>query len=103
MHDPNSFASQLSRIIDVRRQHEIHLGEQLDVPRVSHRAMLVMLHLLPSGQQHVLALNFSEENIWGTVRSEHLIPHSRVSDMFGGWEAKTGRRTAELSSGPASV
>jgi trehalose synthase len=89
LHDPNSFASQLSRIIDVRRQYEIHLGEQLDVPRVSHRAMLVMLHLLPSGQQHVLALNFSEENIWGTVRSEHLIPHSRVSDMFGGWEAET--------------
>ena len=46
------------------------------------------LHQLPSGQQHVLALNFSEEDISGTVRSECLEPHSAVSDMFGGWDGE---------------
>jgi maltose alpha-D-glucosyltransferase/alpha-amylase len=86
--DPTSFASQLRRIIEVRRRHEIYLADQLDVPQVPHRAMLVLLHQLPSRQQHVLALNFSEEDISGTVRSEWLEPHSAVSDMFGGWDGQ---------------
>jgi hypothetical protein len=86
--DPNSFAARLSRIVEIRRRHEIHLADQLDIPDVPHRSMLVLLHLLPSGQQHVLALNFSEEDISGTVRSECLVPHSAVSDMFGGWDGQ---------------
>jgi maltose alpha-D-glucosyltransferase/alpha-amylase len=72
----------------VRRRFEIHLADQLDIPDVPHRAMLVLLHRLPSGQQHVLALNFSEEDISGTVRSECLVPHSVVTDMFEGWEGE---------------
>jgi trehalose synthase len=103
LRDPESFASQLSRIIEVRRQYEIHLADQLDVPAVSHRAMLVLLHELPSGQQHVLALNFSGEDIWGTVQSELLVPHSRVTDMFGGWEGETSvdaLNSFHLSLGP---
>ena len=84
--EPNSFASQLSRIIEVRRRYEIHLADQLDVPKVPHRAMLVLLHQLPSREQHVLALNFSEEDISGTVSSEWLEPRSAVSDMFGRWD-----------------
>ena len=87
--DSNSFASQLGRIIEVRNRHEIHLGDQLDVPKTSHRAMLVLIHELPSRQQHVLALNFSGEDIWGAVQSDVLVPNSRVSDMFGGWEGET--------------
>jgi trehalose synthase len=84
--DPDSFASQLSRIIEVRRRYEIHLADQLDVPEVPDKAMLVLLHLLPAGQQHVLALNFSEEDISGTVRSECMVPHSSVTDMFESWD-----------------
>jgi maltose alpha-D-glucosyltransferase/alpha-amylase len=86
--DPHSFASQLAGIIEVRHRHEIHLAHQLDVPDVPHRAMLVLIHQLPSGQQHVLALNFSEEDISGTVRSEALTPHAAVSDMFGRWDGE---------------
>ena len=89
LRDPESFASRLSRIIEVRRRYEIHLADQLAVPAVSHQAMLVLIHALPSGQRHVLALNFSGKDIWGTVQSEHLIPDSRVTDMFGGWEGET--------------
>ena len=86
--DPQSFASQLARIIEVRRRYEIHLAHQLDVPDVPHRAMLVLLHQLPSSQQQVLALNFSEEDISGTVRSESLAPHSKVTDMFERWDGE---------------
>ena len=88
LQDPNSFASQLSEVIKVRRRYEIHLADQLDVPEVPHRAMLVLLHQLPSRQQHVLALNFSEQDISGTVRSQWLEPHSAVSDMFEGWDGQ---------------
>src|SRR3984957_19947319 len=88
LQDPGSFASRLAQIIEIRRRFEIHLGDQLDIPDVPHRAMLVLMHQLPSGQQHVLALNFSEEDISGTVRSNCLKPHSAVSDMFGGWDGE---------------
>ncbi|HEY1853847.1 MAG TPA: maltose alpha-D-glucosyltransferase [Solirubrobacterales bacterium] len=89
LRDPASFASQLSRILRVRREHQIDLAELLDIPAVSHPAMLVLIHRLPSGQQHALTLNFSNQRIWGTVQSPHLAPGSKVSDMFGGWEADT--------------
>lgn len=84
--DEDSFARRLKRIIDIRNEHQIYLAEQLDIPDVPHRAMLVLLHLLPSGDQHLLILNFSEQDVLGTVRSDHLVPHSRVTDMFGNWE-----------------
>jgi trehalose synthase len=83
-----SFARRLQRIIEVRRQYEIHLADQIDVPDVPHKAMLVLLHRLPSTQHHLLVLNFSEEDVIGTVRSELLVPQSTVSDMFGGWEGQ---------------
>ena len=87
--DPRSFASRLSEIIKVRNAHRIDLADLLDIPAVSQSAMLVLIHLLPSSRQHVLALNFSNERIWGTVQSAHLLPNSRVTDMFGGWDGET--------------
>ncbi len=87
--DPKSFASRLAEILRVRRRHQIDLAELLDIPAVSHPAMLVLIHLLPSGKQHALTLNFSNQRIWGTVQSPHLIPGSSVSDMFGRWEEDT--------------
>ncbi len=88
LRDRTSFARRLQRIIAVRREYEIHLADQIDVPSVPHKAMLVLLHALPSGRQHLLALNFSEEDVIGTIRSELLVPQSAVSDMFGGWEGQ---------------
>jgi trehalose synthase len=89
LEDPKSFASRLAEILRVRREHQIDLGELLDIPAVSHPAMLVLIHRLPSGRQHALTLNFSNQRIWGTVQSPHLIPDSRVSDMFDRWEEET--------------
>jgi trehalose synthase len=89
LRDPGSFASRLARILEVRREHGIDLADLLDIPAVSHPAMLVLIHRLPSGRQHALTLNFSNQRIWGTVQSPHLIPDSRVSDMFEGWEEPT--------------
>jgi trehalose synthase len=82
MKDSSSFARQLARIIDVRRRYGIPVATQVDVPEVSHKAMLVMVHRLAGDDLQITALNFSREPITGTVRSEHLPPESRVIDMF---------------------
>ena len=79
--DPDSFASRLSRILTVRARYGIASAKQVDVPAVSHRAMLVMVHELTDAEQ-VTVLNFAPEPISGTVRSEELVPGSLLVDMF---------------------
>jgi hypothetical protein len=47
--------------------------------------MLVMVHELEeAGKYQLTVLNFANEDIAGTVRSEHLPPNGEVSDMFTG-------------------
>jgi trehalose synthase len=84
--DPASFASRLRAIIDVRRRSGIATSVQVDVPQVSHRAELVMVHRIDDQTLQITALNFSAEQLSGTVRSEHLPPGASVTDMFTGEE-----------------
>jgi trehalose synthase len=84
--DPESFASQLRTVLEVRESSGLATATQLDVPAVSHRGMLVMVHELPGtgaepADRQVTVLNFGQEAITGTVRSEHLVPRSVVTDM----------------------
>ncbi|MCW2811272.1 MAG: treS [Friedmanniella sp.] len=79
--DDRSFVSQLRDILAIRKRFGIATSIQLDVPRVSHKAMLVMVHQLSDAEQ-VTVLNFSNEPISGTVRSHHLVPGSLLVDMF---------------------
>ena len=79
--DSSSFARRLSRIIDVRRRYAIATGTQIDVPAVSQRSLLVMVHRL-DGELQITVLNFSGESLTGTIRSDVLPPGSRVIDMF---------------------
>ncbi len=88
---PGSFASRLRRILEVREGYAIATAEQVDVPAVSQRSMLVMVHRLADGARlQVTVLNFSSEPISGTVHSEHFVPGSLVTDMF------SDRRVAEV-------
>ncbi len=82
--DPDSFANRLAGIIALRRRHDIATARQLDVPDVSHPAMLVLVHELADGTPQVTVLNFSGEDVSGTVHSEHLPPGSCVKDMGTG-------------------
>jgi trehalose synthase len=82
--DPASFACQLQRIIRVRREYGLATASQIDVPEVSHRSMLVMVHRLAGRDLQITAMNFGSEPITGSVRSEHLPAGSRVIDMFTG-------------------
>jgi len=85
--DETSFVRQLQAILKVRAHYGIATSRQLDIPEVSHRGMLVLVHQLDDADRlQLTVLNFANEQIAGTVRSEHLPPRARVSDMFSGNE-----------------
>jgi len=77
-----SFVSRLRDILAVRRSYGIATSTQVDVPAVSNKALLVMVHRLDSGFIQVSALNFSNHPISDRVVSEYLSPGAAVMDMF---------------------
>ena len=77
-----SFVSRLRDILAVRRRFGIATSTQIDIPAVSNRALLVMVHRLDSGLVQVTALNFSNHPISERVVSEHLPPGADVIDML---------------------
>jgi trehalose synthase len=85
--DETSFLRQLQAILRVRSHYGIATSRQIDIPEVSHHGMLVMVHQLDAdGLYQLTVLNFANEHIAGTVRSDKLPPGGRVSDMFSGNE-----------------
>ena len=90
LQDPNSFAARLREMLAVRTRYGIATSVQVDVPEVSDKAMLVMVHRLDTRQLQVTVLNFSSQPIAGSVKSQHLAPGSAVIDMF------TDQVTAEV-------
>ena len=58
--EARSFARRLRDILEIRKQFGIATGIQLDVPQVSNRAMLVMVHQLAEAEQ-ITVLNFSAQ------------------------------------------
>jgi trehalose synthase len=81
LQDSTSFVSRLAEILAVRKRYGIAASIQLDVPHVSNKAMLVMVHQLTDAEQ-VTVLNFSAHAISGSVSSEALVPGSVLVDMF---------------------
>ena len=83
LEDETSFVRQLQAILAVRRHYGIATSTQVDIPDVSHKAMLVLVHQLAEpGQLQLTVLNFADEPIAGTVRSQALPPGGSVCDMF---------------------
>ncbi|SDT62295.1 maltose alpha-D-glucosyltransferase/ alpha-amylase [Pseudarthrobacter equi] len=84
LENENSFARRLQRILAVREEHGIATGTLLDVPDVSHRGLLVLVNGLAGGAVEITVLNFSDQDISGSVRSTHLPPGASVRDLFSG-------------------
>lgn len=83
--EDTSFLRQLQAILKVRSHYGIATSRQIDIPEVSHRGMLVLVHQLhEEGRYQLTVLNFANEDVAGTVRSLKLPPGSEVSDMFSG-------------------
>jgi trehalose synthase len=85
MADETSFLRQLQAILRVRSHYGIATSRQVDIPEVAHRGMLVLVHeLADEGRYQLTVLNFANEEVTGSVRSEKLPSGSTVSDMFTG-------------------
>ncbi len=68
LQDPESFASQLQKILAVRRAYDIAASRQIQVPDVQHPGLLIMVHELPAGKgTQITALNFSNTPITETL------------------------------------
>jgi trehalose synthase len=82
LEDETSFARQLQAILAVRRHYGIATSRQVDIPDVSNKGMLVLVHELDDGDLQLTVLNFANEPTSGTVRSERLPPGAGVCNMF---------------------
>ncbi|WP_338568131.1 maltose alpha-D-glucosyltransferase [Pseudomonas canadensis] len=93
LQDPESFASQLQKILAVRRAYDIAASRQILVPEVENPALLVMVHELPAGKgTQITALNFGATAITETL---HLpdVAAGMVVDIIN--ERVEGDLTAE--------
>ncbi|OZD01843.1 maltose alpha-D-glucosyltransferase [Rhodococcus sp. 06-235-1A] len=98
--DPQSFARQLARIIELRKRFGIATAQQIDIPTVSHKGLLVMVHELSQGTIQATVLNFSSEEISATIQSKHLVPGTCAIDVYDDNEIAT---VDELNSFPMTL
>jgi len=93
LQDPDSFASQLQKILAVRRAYDIAASRQILVPDVEHPGLLVMVHELPAGKgTQITALNFGSTPITETLHLPNIAP-GPVVDIIN--ERVEGDLTAE--------
>ncbi len=79
---PDSFASQLQRLLAVRQSYGIYASQQTMIPDVASPGLLVMVHELPDGRgTQVTALNFGPTPIEETVVLPKIQP-GPVVDMI---------------------
>lgn len=71
LRDPESFASRLRHLLDLRRRYRIYESRQLAVPAVQAPGLLVMVHALPDGLgTEITAINFGGAPVDEAVRLE---------------------------------
>ena len=98
--DETSFLRQLQAILRVRSHYGIATSRQIDIPEVSHRGMLVLVHQLADRDRYQLTvLNFANEDIAGTVRSEEAAARRRRSRTCS--PARPSRRWTTCTASPS--
>ena len=86
MADETSFLRQLQAILRVRSHYGIATSRQIDIPEVSHRGMLVLVHQLADAGRlstHRSELRQRTRRRHGAI-GEASARQSQVSDMFTG-------------------
>jgi hypothetical protein len=81
LQDATSFASRLRDILSLRTRYRIATSVQIDVPAVSDKAFLAMVHQLDTARLQATVLNFSDRPVAGHVTSDHLPAGAAVTDM----------------------
>ncbi len=93
LQDPDSFASQLQKILAVRNAYGIAASRQILVPDVEHPGLLIMVHELPAGKgTQITALNFGSTALTETLHLPDIAP-GPVVDILN--ERVEGDLTAE--------
>ena len=78
-----SFAWQLKKMLRVRAEYRINESEQIDVPAVKARGLLVMVHRLAAGRgTQVTATNFGRTAVRETVTIKTAPPAGAVRDLL---------------------
>ena len=98
--DENSFARRIQQVISIRDGVGIAQAEQLDVPEVSHKGLLVMVHRLETDDLQVTVLNFSDESMTAVISSEHLPAGATIVDLA---TQKELAKVDQLGSFPMSI
>jgi trehalose synthase len=100
LQDPDSFASQLKRLLAVRHAYGIHASQQTAIPDVGNAALLVMVHQLPDGRgTQVTALNFGPDPIQETIMLTGVQPGpvvDMVNETIEGDLSEAGELTVRL-------
>ncbi len=68
-----TFASRLKQMLTVRKDHNLHLAELLEVLPTRHRGLILLLHRLPlTNQLSLTAVNFSRSPLYETLEGSFL-------------------------------
>src|SRR5258706_1761804 len=80
---PDSFASELRKMLRVRAQYRINESEQVALPAIKARGLVVMVHRLPGGAgTQVTAVNFGRTAVREAVTLETAPPGAAVRDLL---------------------
>ena len=81
---PDSFASQLARILKVRSQLRLYAGEVLDAPAAHAKGLFVLVSRLPdSGDLEVTAINFGDSTVKETLAIKGATAAMKVVSLLG--------------------
>jgi trehalose synthase len=80
---PDSFASELRKMLRVRARYRINESEQVELPAVQARGLVVMVHRLPGGTgTQVTAVNFGRAAVREAVTIKTAPPDGAVTDLL---------------------
>ena len=79
---PGSFAWELKKMLRARSAYRINQSEQIDVPTVKARGLVVMVHRLPEARGiQITALNFARTPVRETVAIKGARAGAEVGDI----------------------
>jgi trehalose synthase len=80
---PDSFASQLARLLKARADLKLYAAQLTDVPEVQAKGLLVLVHQLPDGGGlEVSAINFGDRPVDETVAIHGAPEGARAADVL---------------------
>jgi trehalose synthase len=88
LNDEKSFASQLKKLLNLRKNYRIAFADQIAVPNVKNPSVLIMVHSLPDDLGiEITALNFGHISVSEKIKVAEICPEikdCRITDLLDG-------------------